>query len=182
MTKPGRRGSEKAAIVSLLLVLPFLQSALAHGPRIEVSKLWVVTTEEGKFLEMSLDPPEEGAEQFALIAVSTPFGPAELEQRTVDSYQPVERIPAVHGAELSAETPFRVRLATPLAVNGLLPVTLLFNGGVLLREEIMTEPTTSSSVGPWARGAAIAGLLAIMLIAGAWRVRRGKGRRLNVFH
>jgi hypothetical protein len=158
--------------VHLLLLSSLLSLALAHGPQVDVSELRVVATSEGNFLLMKLDPPA-ASDQLRLIAVATPSGPAQLEQRDGKGYRVVDRIVVSHESGLlGADTRYRVRLPMPLAQDDSLPVTILFSGGTLVQEEAMLTRSQDNSSALLA-GAVIAVILATTT-ALVWSVRRGR--------
>jgi hypothetical protein len=100
-----------------------------------------VATPEGEFLRMHIDPPE-ASDQLGLIAVATPAGSAQLEQRDGNVYRVVKSIPVSHqSGRLDADSRHRVRLPAPLPRGDSLPVTILFSGGTLLQEQAMLTRT-----------------------------------------
>jgi hypothetical protein len=124
--------------------------ALAHGLQMEASGQRIVTTDEGQFLEVSIDPPDV-QEQVYLTAVATASGAAQLEQQSDGAYLAVSRIPIVqehNGNSFGVDTPYRIRLLeAPRDSSAFL--TLLFTGGTILRLDAPVEGAQGRPLWHW---------------------------------
>jgi hypothetical protein len=173
---PRARLSLPPVLLALILAL-FSSVALAHGPQVDVSGLEVVVTPEGSFLHMLVDPPDAN-DQLRLLAIAAPSGTAQFERWAGKDYQQVESIAVSHeSGRLDAGTPYRIRLAAPPVAGDPVPLTILFSGGTVLREE---APITRSQVA--SRSLLIGtlvGTVVAVLVAAAITVAlsMGRGRR-----
>ena len=147
-----------AALVALVL-LPF---GSAHGPGIEVSRVRLVTTTDGSFLEMTLDTPDSD-ERHDLLAVSTRQGAAELEQEQAGAYQPADAVPVGAGPmRFDALTPYRIRVPRPARGATEALVTLMFGAGDLVHANAVVVPPAEGSSWParlWAPALLVLGAL-----------------------
>lgn len=138
-----------AALLALFTVLP---AGLAHGPGIDVAGARLLTSAEGAFLEMNLHAPDVDVdERHDLIAVSTPYGGAVLEQKRAGVYRPVEVIPIEAGSQrYGSATAYRIRLPRPPRSTTKALLSVMFSGGELVHTE-MTVATPSRDRLPLAR-------------------------------
>jgi hypothetical protein len=137
--------------------------ALAHGPEVELSELQIIPTGQGYPLEMRVDPPDV-ADPFALKAVATGSGAAQLERRSKEGYRVVESVPIArrHSENrLGASTPFRIRLPKVDRNDEAVPLTLLFTDGVLLQRQAAVEGGAPPRF-PWPWVLLLPGLLALI--------------------
>lgn len=147
--------------------------ALAHGPEVELSELRIIPTDQGYFLEMRVDPPDV-ADSFALTAVATGSGAAQLERRSNEGYRVVESVPIAKSHSenrLGASTPFRIRLPEVDRNDEAVPLTLLFTDGVLLQRQAAVEGGAPSRF-PWLWVVLLLGLLAFITTLTSHRQER----------
>jgi hypothetical protein len=164
-------GQKQVALARFLLLTSLLSTALAHGPQVAASELQILSTPEGNFLRMQIDPPEAN-DQLRLIAVATPAGSALLEQQDGNGYRVVESIPLSHqSGPLEADSPHRVRLPAPLPRGDSVPVSILFSGGTLLQEEAVVTRAQEAGRRVLMRSL-VAIILATTTFAMVWSVQR----------
>jgi hypothetical protein len=158
----------------LLLLFALASQAVAHGPEIGLEDLRVVSSDEGRFLEMRVDPPEGGA---VLTAVSTPSGSAILESRKGGDYLVTDRIPLDYGqGALGAATAYRIRLPEIRSRERTTPVTLLFGGGNIIHAQagVVSRPTGLERWLPAGVAAlAVIGALTVKLVKAPKRESQG---------
>lgn len=165
---------ERGLLITIMATL--LTYSLAHGPEVEISELQLVTTAEGHFLAARVDPPG-GASSFALTAVATSSGAAQLERRRNEAYGVVKRIPIEQDhseIRFGAFTPYRIRLLEVDRKGEAVPLTLLFTGGVLLQRQVAVEGSVLSRL-PWSWAVLPLGVLVLVAgVASRYHRRRGE--------
>lgn len=149
---------------------------MAHGPEHRITALQIVTKSDGRFLVMRVDPLQDGS---TLLAVSTPFGSATLERRKDSDYEETERIPLTHDQrDLGATTSYRIRLHELPKREQVVPVTLLFSGGTMVRAQAEVAWRSDSHHFLMAAGAAALALLTLLtvrIISSPGVIKVGKG-------
>jgi hypothetical protein len=159
------------AAKGLGLIVLLLGLTLAHHPEhLRVSELAVLSTAEGRFLQMRVDLEEGGPLRLRSVVVDGES--AVLEHRDAGAYRSVASVVTGVGVQrFGADTPYRIRLHdTVLADKGYgdsLRLSALFEPGYLISQEIRVSTLPL----PWL----LAGLAAVVGLA-LWpllrRVRR----------
>lgn len=147
----------------VIFVAELFIHALAHGPEVELSGLRIIPTDQGYCRKMRVDPPDV-ADSFALTAVATGSGAAQLERRSNEGYRVVESVPIAQSHSenrLGASTPFRIRLPKVDRNDEAVQLTLLFTDGVMLQRQYAVEGGAPSRF-PWPWVVLPLGLLAFI--------------------
>lgn len=163
-------------VILILAVLAF-NLALAHGPFIEIIGQRIVTTDEGRFLEVEIHAPE-GEEQVSLTAGVTAAGTGVLEERQGDRYEQVFRVPILQdhdGTHLGADTPYRIRLPEGRGAAQDPTVTLMFGGGTILHIDVPEEVAATGR--PIWRWFAVAFGVTAVLVLSVFILSRSKGNQ-----
>lgn len=153
--------------------------ALAHGLQMEASRQRIVTTDEGQFLELHIDPPEM-QEQVYLTAVGTASGAAQLEQQQGGVYEPVSRIPIVQSHNentFGVDTPYRIRLLEAHRGGEKAFLTLLFTGGTILRLDAPVEGTSGRPLWHWFAVSLVAVMVVALVTRAALQYRKPRARK-----